>query len=405
MRPGPSPYPSRVEAAAAPVRIPLWRNVRFRRVVGQLLFVVVVVAVGRELFLNLEFNAAARHQDLGFGFVNSQAGFEIADSPIEYRSTNPVSRAFVVGIVNTLRVSLLGIVLASILGLVIGVARLSPNWLVRKLAQVYVELIRNTPIPLQVIFWWAAVFLAIPSIDDRLSLLDLVFLSNRGLDILGLRLESGAGAWGLTLLAGAVAGAMVWRWRTRLNERTGRPHHRVLWFVGVFLGVGTIGYLVAGTPTAASLPAIAESGFSFEGGIHFSTEFAALLIALVVYTAAFIAEIIRGSIQAVPKGQREAAESLGLSRFAQLRFVILPQALRIAIPAINSQYLNLLKNSSLGILIGFFELLRVSRSIISGRGHETQVLLIAMAAFLVMCLAISFLMNRVNRAVTLRGAR
>ncbi|MGH2684950.1 MAG: amino acid ABC transporter permease [Actinomycetota bacterium] len=391
-------------AVAAP-RPPLWRNLRFRRVVGQVVFALAVVVVGRELFLNLEFNSAARRQDLGFGFVDSQAGFEIADSPIDYRSTNPVSRAFQVGIVNTLRVSILGIVLTSILGLVIGVARLSPNWMVRKLAQVYVEVIRNTPVPLQVVFWWAAVFLAIPSIQNRLSLFDVVFLSNRGLDVLGLRLESGASAWGLSLLLGAVAGVVVWRWRTRLNERTGRPHHRVLWLLGVFLAVGVVGYLATGTPTRSSVPEIAESGFSLEGGIHFSTEFAALLIALVVYTAAFIAEIIRGSIQAVPKGQREAAESLGLSRFQQLRFVILPQALRVAIPAINSQYLNLLKNSSLGILIGFYELLRVSRSIISGRGHETQVLLVAMASFLVMCLAISFVMNLINRAVTIRGTR
>ena len=391
--------------AAAPPRPPLWRNARFRRILGQLFFAVVVAIVAREVFLNLEYNAAARRQDLSFNFLNSQAGFEIADSPIEYRSTNPVVRALQVGVVNTLRVSLLGIVLASLLGLVIGVARLSPNWLVRKLAQIYVELIRNTPVPLQVLFWWGAVFLAIPGIDDSLSLFDVAFLSNRGLVIPGFHLEGGASAWGLTLLAGLVVAAFLWRWRTRRNERTGERHHRVLWSLGAFLAIGVVGYLVTGTPTTANVPTIAESGFSFEGGILFATEFAALLIALTIYTAAFIGEIIRGSIQAVPKGQREAAESLGLSRFEQLRFVILPQALRIAIPAINSQYLNLLKNSSLGVLIGFFELLRVSRSVITGRGHETQVLLIAMLSYLVMCLVISFFMNLVNRAVTVRGAR
>jgi general L-amino acid transport system permease protein len=391
--------------SAAQPRVPFWRNLRFRQVLGQVLFVIAVVVVGREIFLNLEFNAAARQQDLTFGFLNTQAGFEIADAPIEYRSTNPVSRAIWVGIANTIRVSLLGIVLASVLGLVIGVGRLSSNWVVRKLAQVYVDVVRNTPVPLQVIFWWGAVFLAIPSIDESLSILDVAFLSNRGMFLPWVRLEEGASIWGWFLLAGLIATAVVWQWRTRVNEATGAPHHRVLWSFTVLLAFGAVGYLVAGAPTSANVPRINESGFDFVGGVELETEFSALLIALTLYTAAFIAEIIRGSIQAVPVGQREAAESLGLSRFQQLRFVILPQALRIAIPAINSQYLNLLKNSSLGILIGFFELLRVSRSVITGRGHEAQVLLIAMVSYLAMCLAISFLMNQANRAITARGAR
>ncbi len=391
--------------AAAPPRPPLWRNARFRRILGQLFFALAVAFVAREVFLNLKFNAAARGQDLSFSFLNAQAGFAIADTPIDYESTDSVKRAFQVGIANTLRVSLLGIVLTTILGLFIGVARLSSNWLVRKLAQVYVELFRNTPVPLQVIFWWGAVFLAIPSIDESVSLFDVAFLSNRGLVIPWFRLEEGASAWGLALVAGALIAAVLWRWRTRINERTGEPHHRVLWAFGTLILFGVLGYLLSGSPTTANIPHIAETGFSFEGGVRFGTEFAALLFALVLYTAAFIAEIIRGSIQAVPKGQREAAESLGLSRFEQLRFVILPQALRIAIPAINSQYLNLLKNSSLGILIGFYELLRVSKSIITGRGHDTQVLLLSMLFYLAMCLTISFLMNLVNRAVTRRGTR
>jgi general L-amino acid transport system permease protein len=391
--------------AAAPPRAPLWRDVRFRRVLGQVLFVVAVVVVTREIYLNLEFNAAARRQSLTFGFLDAQAGFAIADPPIEYRSTNPVTRALMVGIVNTLRVSLLGIVLASILGLVVGVARLSTNWVVRKVAQVYVDVVRNTPVPLQVIFWWGAFFLAIPSIDESLSILDVAFLSNRGMFLPSVQLEEGASIWGWFLLAGLVAAAVVWLWRTRVNEATGAPHRRVLWSLGVLLAFGAVGYPLAGTPTNADVPKINETGFDFVGGFELETEFSALLIALTLYTAAFIAEIIRGSIQAVPVGQREASESLGLSRFQQLRFVILPQALRIAIPAINSQYLNLLKNSSLGILIGFYELLRVSKSVITGRGHEAQVLLIAMVSYLAMTLAISFLMNQANRAVTARGTR
>lgn len=391
--------------AAAPPRPPLWRNARFRRVLGQVVFAVLVVLVGRELFLNLEFNSAARNQSLGFGFLDTQAGFDIGDVPIEYSPNDAISRAFLVGYVNTLRVSLLGIVLASILGLVIGVARLSSNWMVRKLAQVYVELIRNTPVPLQVIFWWGVVFLAIASIDESLSLFDVAFLSNRGLVIPWVKLEDGASTLGLILLAGLVVAAAVWRWRTRINERTGEPHHRVLYALGAIVGLGVLGYLLTGTPTRANIPTFSETGFGFDGGVRFTPEFAGLLFALVIYTAAFIAEIIRGSIQAVPKGQREAAESLGLSRFEQLRFVILPQALRIAIPAINSQYLNLLKNSSLGVLISFFELNRVTRSVATQRGSVAQAYLLAMLIYLATCLAISFLMNLLNRAVTSKGVR
>ena len=391
--------------AAAPPRPPLWRDARFRRVLGQVVFAILVVVVGRELYLNLEFNSATRNQGLGFEFLDTQAGFELGDTPIEYSPNDAVSRAVTVGYLNTLRVSLLGILLATVLGLVIGVARLSSNWMVRKLAQVYVELIRNTPVPLQVIFWWGAVFLAIPSIDQSLSLFDVAFLSNRGLVIPWVRFEDGASAWGLVLLAGLIAAAVLWRWRTRLNERTGEPHHRVLYGLGAMVVFGILGYMLTGTPTTANIPTIAETGFSFDGGVRFTPEFAGLLFALVIYTAAFIAEIIRGSIQAVPKGQREAAESLGLSRFEQLRFVILPQALRIAIPAINNQYLNLLKNSSLGVLIAFYELNRVVRSISTQKGYVASAYLLALLMYLGTCLAISFLMNLLNRAVTSKGVR
>ena len=391
--------------AAAPPRPPLWRNARFRRVLGQVVFLILVVVVGREIYLNLEYNSVAKGQGIGFEFLDTQAGFELGDTPIEYSPNDPVSRAVTVGYLNTLRVSLLGIVLATILGLVIGVARLSSNWMVRKVAQVYVELIRNTPVPLQVIFWWGAVFLAIPSIDQSLSLFDVAFLSNRGLVIPWVRFEDGAAAWGLFLLAGLALAVFLWRRRTRLNERTGEPHHRVAYAFAAIVGVGFVGYLLTGTPTRANIPTIAETGFSFDGGVRFTPEFAGLLFALVFYTAAFIAEIIRGSIQAVPKGQREAAESLGLSKFEQLRFVVLPQALRIAIPAINNQYLNLLKNSSLGVLIAFYELNRVTRSISTQKGYVASAYLLALLMYLGTCLAISFLMNLLNRAITSKGAR
>jgi general L-amino acid transport system permease protein len=388
--------------AAAPPRPPLWRNVLFRRIVGQVVFAVLLVAAGRELFLNLEFNVAQRAQDLGFGFLNSQAGFPIGEG-IEYSTGDPISRAFVVGLANTLRVSALGLVLATILGLFIGIARLSPNWLVRRISQMYVDVIRNTPVLIQIVFWWAAVFLAIPTIQNSLSFFGVAYLSNRGAVIPWFRLESGASTWRWFLLAAVVAAVALWRWRTRRHERTGQPHHRVRWSLGAFVAIAVSGFVLTGTPTDANIPQVLER--SYEGGVRFSPEFAALLVGLVIYTAAFIAEIIRGSIQAVPKGQREAAEALGLSRWQQLRFVILPQALRIAIPAINSQYLNLMKNSSLALAIGFPDLAHVSSSIINQRGHEPQMLLLMMGTYLTISLTISVVMNILNRSVAAKGGR
>lgn len=381
----------------------MWRNVRFRRVLGQVLFLAIVVVVAREMWLNLQFNAEARNEGLGFGFLQGQAGFDIGGG-IEFSASDPVWRAFFqVGLVNTLSVAGLGIVLATILGLIIGVARLSPNWLVRKLSQTYVDVIRNTPVAVQVVFWWGAAFLAFPRLENSLSFLGVAYFSSKGMVIPWFHLETGASTWGLFLLGGFIAAALVRAWRTRLHERTGKPHRRLLSAFATLLVVGAIGYFFAGTPTRANLPSVLPA--SYEDGVWLRPEIMALLIALVIYTAAFIAEIIRGSIQAVAKGQHEAAEALGLSRSKQLRFVILPQALRIALPAINSQYLNLMKNSSLGVLIGFYELLRVSKSIISGGGPSLQVLFLLMLTYLTISLTISLVMNLVNRSVTTKGKR
>ena len=384
------------EVAAPRARTPPWRDVRAQRVAGQIVFVGVAVLVAREAFLNLEFGVERQAQDLSFGFLRSRAGFGIAEG-ITYSPNDTVLRAFVVGIANTIRVALAGIVLASILGLIVGVARLSSNWLVRRAALVYVEALRNTPVLIQIIFWWSAVFLALPAISRSVSIFGLVLVSNRAAAIPWLRPTEGAGVWAITVLAGLVAAVIVWVWRTRINERTGEPHHRVLWAGGLFLAVALAGYAGTG-PLVADVPVALERGY--RGGFQLTPEFAALLMGLVFYTAAFIAEIVRGSIQAVERGQKEAAEALGLSRFHQLRFVVLPQALRIAIPPINSQYLNLMKNSSLAIAIGYPEIASVSNTIINQKAHETQVLLLMMGTYLAISLAISLVMNLVNRAVS-----
>jgi general L-amino acid transport system permease protein len=370
------------------------------RVVGQVVFVVLVVLVAREMFLNLEFGVRRQGIDLSFDFLQQRAGFGIKEG-IEYSPNESFTKAFFVGVVNTIAVAAAGVVLATVLGLVIGVARLSPNWLLRRMAQTYVEVIRNVPVLVQIIFWYVAVVLALPVIGGGVSVWGVAYLSNRGAAIPWLRAGPGAGAFALVLVAGLAAAAVAWRWRTRVNERTGNPPRRFATAAGVFLAIAVVGYVATGSPLAIDVPVVER--FGYEGGFQVSPEYTALLLGLVVYTTAFIAEIIRGSIQAVPKGQKEAAEALGLSPGQQLRWVVLPQALRIAIPPLNSQYLNLMKNSSLGLAIGYPEVVSVSSTIINQAGRATQMLLLVMVTYLTLSLIISAAMNLINRLVTARG--
>jgi general L-amino acid transport system permease protein len=391
-----------VATAAPAARPPLWRNVRFLRIVGQAVFVLLLVIVARETFLNLEFGVEEQNLDLSFDFLRQRAGFAIKEG-IAYGPNESFFSAFLVGVVNTIRIALVGIVLATILGLIMGIARLSSNWLMRRIAQVYVEIVRNTPVLVQIIFWYVAVILALPVIEGGLSLWNVAFLSNRGTAVAWFRLEEGAAVWGVFLLAGAAVGVFASRRRTIVDERTARPTPHALWAVGAFLFVATVGFLLTGTPVAADVPEVGR--FGYDGGLQVSPEYTALLLGLVIYTGAFIAEIVRGSIQAVPKGQKEAAEALGLTPRQQLRFVVLPQALRIAIPPLNSQYLNLTKNSSLALAIGYPEIVSVSNTIINQAARATQMLLLVMATYLLMNLTISAVMNALNRAVTRKGQR
>jgi general L-amino acid transport system permease protein len=380
---------------------PFWRNVRVLRVLGQVAFVLLAVIALRELYLNLRFGLDRQGVDLSFDFLRQRAGFPIKEG-ISYSPNQSFVRALQVGLVNTIRVAAVGIVLSSVVGLIVGVARLSPNWLVRKIAQVYVESVRNTPVAVQLIFWFFAVVLALPAIQGGFSLGQFAFLSNRGAAVPWLHAGDSFGLWAVFVAAGATGAILARRWRIRASESTGRPSRWFLWSAAVLLATSGIGYVLAGEPLRGDVPEFTGRGYS--GGLQVSPEYAALLVALVVYTGAFIAEIVRGSLLAVSKGQKEAAEALGLTPGQQLRLVVLPQALRIAIPPINSQYQNLAKNSSLGILIGFPEIVSVSRTIANQAGRATNVLIIVMASYLVMNLIISSVMNLLNRAVTRRGA-
>ncbi|HEX6332222.1 MAG TPA: ABC transporter permease subunit [Actinomycetota bacterium] len=389
-----------VEATARSARPPLWRDLRVLRVAGQVVFVAVAVVFFMTLTSNLTDSLRRQGLDISLDFLRTRAGFGISEG-ISYSANDSFLRAFQVGVVNTLRVAGVGIVLATVLGVVMGVARLSPNWLVRKIAQVYVETIRNTPVLVQIIFWFFGVIFALPPIQEARTLGSVGILSNRIIALAWPRLEEGAGLWAIFVVAGVVAAAVAWSRLTRLGDRTGRDHHRVRWGLGVFTIVTLSGFLISGSPVRFDTPEVVR--FQVEGGLQVSAGYAALLTGLVVYTGAFITEIVRGSILAVPKGQREAAEALGLNPFQQLRFVVLPQAMRIALPPITSQYLNLTKNSSLAIAIGFPDLMGVSRTIINQSGKATEMLLIVMATYLSMSLFISLVMNTINRRVALRG--
>ena len=371
------------------------------RVLAQVLFVLGVLFVLRELYLNMSYGFRQQGIDLDFEFLRQRAGFDLPEG-IPYSPNSSFWRALQAGLGNTIRVAISGILLASIIGLLVGIGRLSSNWLVRNVARVYVEIFRNTPVLVQIIFWYVAVILALPLVEGG-SFGGVAFLSNRGLAIPWPRLRAEAGAYAMWLLAGIVAAFVVRWWRTRVFDRTGKPHRRFWWSFGTFLLVAAVGYVVFGGPIEIDVPE--RTGFGYLGGAQLSGEFAALLFGLTFYTAAFIAEIIRGSILAVEKGQKEAAAALGLSGGQQLRLVVLPQALRVAIPPINSQYLNLMKNSSLAAAIAFPDLVSVASTIINQAGRPFQVIILVMATYLTMSLIISVLMNIANRAVALRGTR
>jgi len=368
------------------------------QVAFQAAFVLVVAVLILYLFANVTRNLDRLGIGTSFGYLSQPAGFAIPDS--DFRSTQSLSAALLVGVENTASISLLGIALASILGVVVGVARLSGNWLVRRTAALYVESLRNVPVLLIILFWYLGVLLRLPPIGRAVDW-DVLVLSNRGLVGPGLRETGDLLVLAVFAALGVVGAAASWIWRTRRFDRAGQPHHRVLSSGGVLAAALIVGYFAGGRPLALSLPERGE--LATTGGFRLGPEYTALLIGLTLYTASHIAEIVRGSILAVPREQKEAAEALGLSGFDRLRHVVLPQAFRIAIPPVGNQYLNLVKNSSLGVAIAFPEVTRITRITISQGGPAPQAIVVLMVVYLVFSLSISLVMNLVNRRLALRG--
>jgi general L-amino acid transport system permease protein len=376
---------------------PLWRDVRVLRATGQAVVILAVAAAAVWLTGNMLDAMNERGLGFGFSFLGRQAGFEIPESPVPYSARSTYGQAFLVGLLNTLFVSLVGIVLATILGIFVGIARLSSNWLVRNIAGTYVELIRNTPLLVQ-LFLIYFTFLQLPSVANTLHIGDVAFLNQRGVFLPGPQIAAGFGLWVAFLIVG-LGGVVGAGWLARRREDRGDDpiHLRTIGIVAL-IGLALGGWLVAGgAPLTFDVPE--QQRFNFAGGLALSPEFAALLIGLVVYTAAFIGEVVRGGIQAVRRGQVEAARALGLSEAQVLRLVVFPQALRIIVPPLTSQYLNLTKNSSLAVAIGYPDLFKVGQTMSNQTGQPVAVMVLVMGTYLAISLATSGLMNLYNRRV------
>jgi general L-amino acid transport system permease protein len=371
-----------------------------RQAIYQIVTVVVIVLLFWILITNTAANLARQNIASGFGFIDRTAGFDVSQHLIPFDNSMTYGRAFLVGLLNTLLVAGLGIVLATVLGFIIGIARLSTNWLVARLATVYVEIVRNVPLLLQLFFWYFAVLKSLPPPRQSATLPAGGFLNVRGLYLPAPVPEAGFGIVMLALLAGVIASIAVYLVARRRQALTGQ-RLPVLWITLALVVLLPLGvYIVMGRPLGWDYPEL--KGFNFQGGMVLQPEFTALLLGLSIYTASFIAEIVRAGIMGVSKGQKEAARAMGLSNGQMLRLVVIPQAMRIIIPPLTSQFLNLTKNSSLAVAIGYPDLVSVwSGTVLNQTGQAVEVILVTMGVFLTLSLITSGFMNWFNKHMAL----
>jgi general L-amino acid transport system permease protein len=383
-------------------KIPFWRDERVWKILIQIIVVAIVAIVLGIAIDNVVVKFQRRNIDFSFAFLfdaDRPASFKIGDSPIAYSATDPYKRAVLVGLLNSLRVMITGIILATFIGITVGIAKLSDNWLVRKIAAIYVETLRNTPLLLQLFFWYVVVFLRLPKINNPVVFFNAIFLTNRGANI---PFPSGSLQTWLSLgflILSVVVAALLWHRQTQTIVGQGTS--------GRAYQIGLIGMAIAAILSFIfgldwQIPQLDRAAPSIEGGLRLSPEFAALLIGLTVYTAAFIAEAVRAGIQSVSRGQWEAARALGLKPGLIMRLVIFPQALRVMIPPLTSEFLNLAKNSSLAIAIGYSDVYAVSSTISSQTGKGVEMLAVVMATYLIFNLIIASGMNWFNRSVQLK---
>jgi general L-amino acid transport system permease protein len=380
-------------------RTSFWHDPEKRAIIFQLLALAVVLLVGYYLFANTTANLKRQNIASGFGFLGKEASFEIGESMISYSAADTYGRALLVGVLNTLKVSFIGIILTVILGTLVGIARLSSNWLISKIAAIYIEVLQDIPVLLQLFFWYGIFYQFFPPPRQAIRVLRGVFISNRGL-VFAVPAPDPSHAWmGAAFLAACLGSYLLRRWARRRQEKTGRyfPVFRVSLLLLVLLPLLT--WLAGGAPTKMDVPVL--RGFNFVGGRNISPEFTALLLGLVLYTSAFVAEVVRAGIQAVSHGQTEAAMSLGLRPGQILNLVILPQAMRVIIPPLTSQMLNLTKNSSLAVAIGYPDFVSVTNTTINQTGQAMEGIALIMAVYLIFSLTTSVFMNWYNKKAKL----
>jgi general L-amino acid transport system permease protein len=377
---------------------PFWRDERVIRIALQIITAVLAIGLLYWVISNVINAAEQRGLSLGFDFLDESAGFPIGESDLPYDPSRSFLYAFTVGIINTLKVSIIGVFFATILGTIVGIARLSSNWLISRIALAFIEFHRNIPLLVLLLLWYRGVFIKLPKVQDSYILPGPIYINQRGLFLTWPRFTPQSTPFVLFTVIGILLAITAWIVLRRIRETTGRNTYFGLVSVVILVVFPAIGFLIAGgQPFEADVPVL--SGFNFKGGYQLSPEFIALLVGLVTYTAAFIAEVVRAGIQSVSKGQHEAARAVGLKSSHILGLVIMPQALRVIIPPLISQYLNLTKNSSLAIFIGYPEIFFIGKTTINQAGRAVQVFLVVMAVYLSISLVTSSILNIYNRRI------
>ena len=368
----------------------------------QIVFVAVVAWIGYEIVANVRANLEAQRITSGFGFLDNTAGFDVSQNLIPYSGSDTYTRVFFVGLLNTLLVSVIGIFFATLIGFLVALGRLSPNWLLSRISGGYVEAIRNVPLLFQILFWYLAVLGALPNPRQSISLFGSFFLSNRGLVIPRPIGDPGFDPFAIALVIAILASVVLWRHARRQLFESGKVIKVWPTALGLLIGLPLLSVLIFGAPVTFEVPVL--KGFNFAGGSRVIPEFVALTLALSTYTAAFIAEIVRAGILSVHKGQMEAGSSLGLQRGAVLRLIVIPQAMRVILPPLTNQYLNLTKNSSLAVAIGYPDLVSVfAGTTLSQTGQAIEIIGITMGVYLLISLltsaAMSFYGWRIGRSM------
>ena len=380
-------------------RISALYNPKVRGVFYQAVTIIILAAFCWFIVTNTMDNLRALNRSFGFDFLQGRAGFNLGQALISYSSDSTNTTALIVGLLNTLLISFVGIIAATIVGFIVGIGRLSHNWLIAKLSQTYVEIFRNIPPLLVIFFWYSGVLVLLPQARDAVHLPFSSYLSNRGLAFPSPIFGAGMWAVGIAFLVAIAAVFFVARWAHRRQAATGQQFHTIWVSIGILIGLPLLVFLVTGMPLSFDYPVAGK--FNLTGGTVISPEFLALLLALSLYTASYIAEIVRAGIRGVPKGQSEAAGALGLRASAINRLIVIPQAMRIIIPPLTSQYLNLIKNSSLAIAIGYADVVAVGGVILNQSGRAVEIVIIWMIIYLILSIGMSLFMNWFNAKMAL----